>query len=183
MQYIIRTICNSETNHWAGWLEDLAPTIYPKLSMTIQAPAHNTFVPQKSTSVSHSSSNILCVIACPWAKESIRHFHLIYLGWQDTNCCSDWTVRESQGKHGPWLKFTRVGLVWSILLPMPSWPWVFSPQHMIPPSFSRAQEWELPTEIATAIEVGPVTQGEWWVLFCLKTLQDLLYYERSLSPT
>jgi hypothetical protein len=44
---------------------------------------------------------------------------------------------------------TSTGSKRSVVVPSPSWPAPFSPQHFTPPAEVNAQEWDMLTETAT----------------------------------
>ena len=69
----------------------------------------------------------------------------------------NWKVAHVQGSLGiPWLKDTDLGLYWSTVLPIPSWPLLFRPQQTMLPSCNNAQEWSPPHTILIAKAFEPV---------------------------
>src|SRR5258708_23340785 len=52
---------------------------------------------------------------------------------------------------------TGVGTRWLVVVPSPSWPQEFDPQHNKPPPFMMAQECAVPTETSAAPAPMPVT--------------------------
>ena len=54
---------------------------------------------------------------------------------------------------------TSTAVVLSVVVPSPSWPSPFPPQHLIAPPASTAHVWPLPMAILVAVEI-PVTSTE-----------------------
>src|SRR5689334_14133513 len=52
---------------------------------------------------------------------------------------------------------TLTGVVWSVVVPSPSWPYLFHPQHLTPPSRVTTQVWAYPAARAVTPLVSPCT--------------------------
>src|SRR5262249_62436368 len=54
---------------------------------------------------------------------------------------------------------TSTGVCRWVVVPSPSWPKSFEPQHLTPPEAVRAQVWPAPAETADAIGVAAAVTG------------------------
>ena len=54
---------------------------------------------------------------------------------------------------------TSTGEVRSVVVPSPSWPYTFLPQHITLPSVSRAHEWKAPRAMLVAVVMPATSTG------------------------
>ena len=54
---------------------------------------------------------------------------------------------------------TSTGVVRSVVVPSPSWPWLFLPQHFTVPSVSRANECQRPRAMLVAVVMPDTSTG------------------------